>query len=344
MEKLQIGFVGAGGIVRDRHYPGLKDRDDVELAAVCNSTPESTARAAAEFSIPKTCESWQELVQVPDLDIIWIGTTPHLHREITLAALNAGKHVFCQARMAMNLAEAKEMLACARAHPQLVTMLCPPPQGMKYGHTFKKLLDQGVIGEPYHLQLQANNLVWQDSDRPLHWRQDITKSGMNILSVGIFAEVLGYWVGYPASLLARTKIARKSQAGADVQVPDVVHVMAQWKSGWLGVLQWSGVAAGTSGPRLECYGSKGSLVYDFGNGEKILHAQGAGPLEVVDVAAADQGGWDVENRFIEAVKSGGSLRPEPTFETGVKYMDFIEAVQRSSKAGTEAALAVSTLH
>ncbi|MEM6884445.1 MAG: Gfo/Idh/MocA family oxidoreductase [Verrucomicrobiota bacterium] len=332
MKRWRIGIVGAGAIVRDRHYPGLKDRDDVELVAVCNSTPESTARAAEEFQIPEVCASWQEMVARSDLDVIWIGTAPHLHQEITIAALESGKHVFCQARMAMNLAEARAMRDCSRQHPELVTMLCPPPMGMQKGATFKRMLDEGLIGDPVHLNFTANDLVWQDADASMHWRQDVSKSGQNALTLGIFAEVLGYWLGYPepSRVIARKKVHRSLQKRELVLVPDVIHVMAEWKSGWQGILQWSGVAAGAPAPRLECYGSRGTLIYDFGlNGEEeILYATIGSVLQKVKVPVSEQGSWDVEDRFIRALSQAS--RPEPTFETGVCYMEFIDAVYRNS--------------
>src|SRR5438552_7357150 len=99
---LRIGFIGAGGIVRQRHVPGLRRVPDVELAGVVNSTPESTARAAQEFGIPRQFESPEQLIESDDVDIVWIGTQPYLHSTLSVAALQAGKHVLCQARMAMD--------------------------------------------------------------------------------------------------------------------------------------------------------------------------------------------------------------------------------------------------
>ena len=61
--------------------------------------------------------NWADLVALPDLDVIWIGTPPYLHSAVTVSALEAGKHVFCQARMSMDLAEAEEMLAASDVIP-----------------------------------------------------------------------------------------------------------------------------------------------------------------------------------------------------------------------------------
>jgi predicted dehydrogenase len=329
-DPLRIGFVGAGSIVRERHVPGLRALEGIEFRAVCNSTPESSRRAAEEFGIAETCSCWEELVVRPDLDVVWIGTTPHLHEAVTLAALEAGKHVFCQARMAMDASSARRMLAASEARPDQVTMLCPPPMGMASGATFKRLLDSGVIGAPGHLTFRALQWMWTDPQAPLHWRQDIEKSGLNTLTVGIFAEVLGNWLGYPESLIAQVQTVRDLQGNQKVQIPDVVQMVAEWENGWKGSLEWSGVARSAPGPRLECYGTEGTLVYDFSD-ESVWLAEGAGPLEVVDIPAHEKGEWDVEERFVRAVRENGN--PEPSFRTGVRYMQFVEAVHRSAEIG-----------
>src|SRR5271163_2041650 len=186
-KKLRIGIVGAGGIVRQRHLPGLLALPNVQIVAVCNARIETARRVAKEFHIPEVMNDWAEMLDRPDLDIIWIGTPPHLHAPITISALEAGKHVFCQARMAMNLREGREMLVAAQARPQLVTMLCPAPHGMKGGLFFQKLLRDGYAGELWHFRLNALNGQFSDPHAPVHWRQRAELSGLNVLSVGIYA-------------------------------------------------------------------------------------------------------------------------------------------------------------
>ncbi len=125
-QKLRIGIVGAGSIVRQRHLPALKKNPDVEIVTVSNSTYESSEQFCKEHCKGATpMRNWADLLAVPDLDIIWIGTPPYMHSAVTISALEAGKHVFCQARMSMDLAEAEEMLAASKRFPELVTMLCP---------------------------------------------------------------------------------------------------------------------------------------------------------------------------------------------------------------------------
>src|SRR5438309_3740032 len=126
--KLRMGIVGAGNIVRTRHLPALKKKPDVEIVAVSNSTYESSEKFVKEECPHATpMANWADLLALPDLDIIWIGTPPYMHSAVTISALEAGKHVFCQARMSMDLAEAEEMHAASKRCPQLVTVLCAAP-------------------------------------------------------------------------------------------------------------------------------------------------------------------------------------------------------------------------
>src|SRR6266540_4317835 len=116
-DTIRIGLVGAGGIARQRHLPGFKQIDGAEVVSVVNRSRESSERVAKEFGIPGVHDTWTALVQDPRIDAVVIGTWPYLHHPVTLAALAAGKHVLTEGRMAMNAAQAREMLAAARAHP-----------------------------------------------------------------------------------------------------------------------------------------------------------------------------------------------------------------------------------
>ena len=189
--KLRIGIVGAGNIVSTRHLPALKKNPDVEIVAVSNSTYESSERFCRENSLlALPIRDWAELVATPDIDIIWIGTTPYMHSAVTVSALEAGKHVFCQARMSMDLAEAEEMLAASKRYPELVTMLCPPPFGLRGDLMVKKLLAENYIGQSHHVRLRSFNGNYLDPDAPAHWRQKIEISGLNTLTLGIYSAGL----------------------------------------------------------------------------------------------------------------------------------------------------------
>jgi len=194
--KLNIGLIGAGNIVKQRHLPALKEIEDIRIVAVCNSSYESSEKFCSEF-VPdaKPYSNWAELVAEPDINIIWIGTPPYLHSTISVSALEAGKHVFCQARMAMTLAEAEEMVAAVQRHPHLVTMLCPPPHGLRGSRFMQKLIADEYIGRAHHLRLQSLTSAYIDPEKPPHWRQRDEYSGFNVLTLGIYAEVMLHWFG-----------------------------------------------------------------------------------------------------------------------------------------------------
>jgi predicted dehydrogenase len=328
--KLRIGIVGAGNIVRTRHLPTLKKNPEVEIVAVSNSTYESSEKFCGE-NLPHATpmRNWPELVALPDLDIIWIGTPPYMHSAVTISALEAGKHVFCQARMSMDLAEAEEMLAASKRYPELVTMLCPPPFGLRADLLVKKILAENYIGRPHHVRLQSFTGNYLDPDAPPHWRQKIEISGLNTLTLGIYVEVLQRWLGDITGVFARGKIIYPVRQGYDVIIPDLLTVLCSFENGAEGVLEFSGINALAPGDRLEIYGEKGTLAYDFLSDVVQAGKLDDRALHVVDLPAELAREWRVEEDFLAAVKSKGRIRPHPDFEDGVRYMRVVQAVADS---------------
>ena len=108
--------IGAGKVAQDRNIPRLKNVSGVRVTHAWSRTPETARGAAARFDIPVVVGDWREIVDSPDIDAVVVATPPVLHLPATLAALDAGKHVLCQARMARNLAEARRMCEAAPRH------------------------------------------------------------------------------------------------------------------------------------------------------------------------------------------------------------------------------------
>jgi predicted dehydrogenase len=329
-QKLRIGIVGAGNIVRERHMPALKKRPEVEIVAVSNSTYESSEQFCNEHCPSATpMRNWADLLALPDLDIVWIGTPPYMHSAVTISALEAGKHVFCQARMAMDLTEAEEMLATSKRYPELVTMLSPPPFGMRGDLLVKKLLAEDSIGNPHDVRLQSFTSNYLNPEAPAHWRQKIEISGLNVLTLGIYVEVLQRWLGDISGVFARGKILYPDRRGYRVIIPDLVNVLCKFDNGAEGVLEFSGVNVSDESDRVEIYGSKGTLVYDFANDKIRAGKYGSREFNDVDLPPELTSEWRVEDDFIAAVKSKGRIRPHPDFEDGVRYMRVVQAVADS---------------
>jgi len=274
-------------------------------------------------------QNWADLLALPDLDIVWIGTPPYMHSAITVSALEAGKHVFCQARMSMDLAEAEEMLTASKRFPELVTMLCPPPFGLRGDLLVKKLLAEKYLGRPHHIRLQCFTGSYLNPEAPAHWRQRIEISGLNVLTMGIYVEVLHRWFGNITGVYARGKILHPSRQGYEVIVPDLLTILCTFENGAEGVLEFSGINALSAGDRLEVYGDGGTMTYDFGSDTVQAGRTGDRALHTMEITPELEGGWHVEDDFIAGVKSKGRVRPRPDFEEGVRYMRVVQAVADS---------------
>src|SRR5215217_2516210 len=106
-EPIRIGIVGAGKIVAAEHVPRFRAIDGVELVGVANRSEDSSRRAAAELGLSRAYPTWQALVEDPAIDAVLIGAWPILHAPVTIAALDARKHVLTEARMAATAEDAR---------------------------------------------------------------------------------------------------------------------------------------------------------------------------------------------------------------------------------------------
>lgn len=333
---IRVGIVGAGDNTRKRHIPGLKAISGVEVAGVVNRTPDSTARVAAEFGIPKQFPTWQELVADPAIDAVMIGTWPNLHCEVTCAALTAGKHVLCEARMARNLAEARKMQAAASAKPELVAMLVPSPFGLTVEAELQQLKTDYFIGDLRELVVLGADDQFHDYSKLMHWRQDAEISGVNVLTLGIMHETALRWTAPPTRVFAQTQTfepVRPSATGTgnrQVTVPDSVQILTQMPGGGRGIYHFSGIDLHGPGKQIHLFGSSGTIKVVFGAQERIYIGRvGDASLRELIVPPEKIGGWRVEAEFIGAIRGEEPVK-FTDFATGVRYMEFTEAVARSA--------------
>ena len=126
---IRVGLIGAGANTKFRHIPGFQTLEAVQITCVANRSRESSRKVADQFGIPEIKDSWQEVIDSDNVDAVCIGTWPYLHCEATCAALEQGKHVMCEARMARNLQEARTMLETSRKSPHLAAQIVPSPFG-----------------------------------------------------------------------------------------------------------------------------------------------------------------------------------------------------------------------
>jgi predicted dehydrogenase len=331
---VHIGIVGAGSNARAHHIPGLRAIDGVEIVAVSNRTLESTKSVAEEFEIDRVHEDWRTLVDDDTIDAVVIGTWPNMHHPVTLAALSAGKHVLCEARMAMNSVEAHEMLEASKANPDLVAQLVPSPLSFGVDKTIRRLVDNGRLGTLISADIAFRGDAFPDPGAPVSWRENSELSGHNIMALGIWYESLMRWIGEASSVMAMGKtvfpVRSTPEGPVEVEIPNHLDVMAMMECGAQARFQMSSVTGLSPTNEATLYGSE--AVLRFEDGQLLMGRKGADRLEPIDIPQNEIGSWRVEEDFIDAIRG---LRDVPLtdFETGVRYMEFTDAVWMSMEQG-----------
>lgn len=335
MSTVRIGIIGAGGIFRSRHLPGLAKLDNAEVVAICNRSEESGRKIADEFDLsPDIMTDPQALMDRSDIDAVMIGTWPYKHCEFVLASLEAGNHTFVQARMAMNLAEARQMYSKGQ-ETGLVTQICPAPP-WKAGKYLRRLIDEGYCGDIYNVYVRNISDGLVDPEAPLHWRMVDRYSGLNALGMGITMERVHRVLGYFSSITARTEIFTKERplpdgsGTAPVERPETVHILGRMQNGAEGAFLFTNKAGFGDDDVLEIYGSEGTLIYDLGS--KVMGAKaGDDALKEMPIPADEVAEWTVEADFVNAINGGP--QGDTSFYEGVRYMELTEAVARSVELG-----------
>lgn len=347
---VRVGIVGAGTNTRLRHIPGLRKVPGVRIDGVVNRTPESTAKAAHELEIPRTYSHWRELVEDPEIDAVVIGTWPNMHCEVTCAALEADKHVLTEARMARNAAEAHRMSDAAHRKPHLVKQIVPSPYGLVEHDYVTWMIRDGFLGTLREVVVLGASDLFCDKSKPLHWRQEFEKSGVNVLALGILHETLLRWTPPPVKVLAQATTFEKSRPSPDgngsaaVTVPDSVQILTEIEGGARGLYHMSGVARFGPGHQIHLYGSDGTIKLQFSPTERIVTGKaGDAQLLEFEIPKEQRGGWRVEAEFIGAIRGEEKVR-FTDFATGIRYMEFTEAVARSAATNLPVSLPLANVN
>jgi len=203
----------------------------------------------------------------------------------------------------------------------------------------RRLLREKTIGKVLTVRVYGMNGAYLDHEAPLHWRQDKELSGYNVLTLGIFAEVIRRWFGDHRAVQAMCQThvtTRKNPRTGEerpVEIPDTVWVNADMGGGTVVQYSLSGLAHLAPSNRVEVYGCHGTILYDLA-GERIYTARTSDEsLKELPLSDDESREWTVELDFIRAVR--GERDPEPSFEDGVAYMDVVEAAARSCRTGEQ---------
>ncbi len=339
-EKLRIGIIGAGANTRLKHIPGFQAIDGVSVDMVCNRSEASSRQAADECGIDRIATAWEDVVADPAIDAICIGTWPYLHAPITIAALNAGKHVLTEARMAMNAREAAEMLNASQAHPDLVAQIVPSPFTLRWDRTIAKTLDSGELGALREISFIKTLPMNADAEDPMNWRQNIEYSGNNTMMLGIYYEVVQRWLQRePSRVWSHGRIFTHQRQNPEVgklrevEIPESLSVVADYEDGLLLNGYMSGVERGSGRDAYAISGTDGTLRLDLKSGTLYLAKNGSDE-RMVEPEPDDVADWNVEADFVDSIRKGTPVSLT-NFQDGLNYMKFTDAARASFNAGGE---------
>ncbi len=331
-QEINIGVIGLGGICRTRHVPGFQKIPGVRLLAVANRTQSSAKRAAEDCGIPHVCDDWRAVIDRGDINAVVIGTWPYLHCEASVAALTAGKHVFCQARMARNRDEAERMYSAA-ADSGKVAALCPVPIGMRYDRVMARLLADNAIGALRYVSVRSLADTWTDARAPITWRKDRRLSGLNMHTFGMYIEVIHRWFGPTRRVSGETYLyteRRPDDSGAltPVEIPDQIAANTTLNNDVPVQYAISTVSA-VAEDRIDVYGDRGALQYDMNDDILYITRDGATtPVDIHPDEAYDVENWRVERDFVDAIRKGTPYHPD--FADGLRYMRVLQGAYDSA--------------
>ena len=155
MRTLRVGVIGIGVIATTKHIPALLKRDDVVVAALCDIDTAKAEKAKADLGIADAyvTDDYRKVCEDPDIDVIHVCTPNPLHYPISMAALEAGKHVHCEKPMALHYQECLDMIAKAKEKNVKLTSgtqwrYNPAPMKMK------QMVKEGFFGDIFYVKSQ----------------------------------------------------------------------------------------------------------------------------------------------------------------------------------------------
>jgi len=356
----RVGVIGTGWWADLEHLPGLRSRPDVEVVALCGRDLGRAKALAGKHHVTNVYTDWQEMIARAEMDALVICTPNVLHRPQALAALSRGLHVICEKPLAMNLAEAREMVAAARV-ARCRTLTFFTHRTIAAATYIKQLIENGFLGNPSLVIAQYFSASHLDPNRPIVWRMLKDQAGSGALGdIGSHViDLVRWWLGDFARVCGtlRTFVSDRPRAvgaveRAAVTADDAAVFQADLACGAQAVFMASKTAAGRSNyQRVELHGSRGSLIYETEPGfdptwEGRVYAGWAGafgvnPLAIPAELSAGLATEDPQaNRneafrrltdpFFAAVRGQAGIEVRPDFVDGAAVQAVLDAVSEAS--------------
>jgi xylose dehydrogenase (NAD/NADP) len=319
--RLRFGILGAARIAHNQFLPGVLASHRATVAAIASRDRERAAAVAADFNIPRVHTSYQELLEDPNVDAVYVPLPNSLHEEWTVAAARAGKHVLCEKPLSSHASGAQRMAdACHSVGVVLMEafMWRHHPQH----HRVREILRSGAIGDPNFVRSSFTFLV---SPPNVRLRHDL--EGGSLMDVGCYGVNAARWL-----------FESEPDRAIGVESLDPVHNV---DIAFAGVLHFSDnrLAAFESSfarPTRNTYtveGPKGSLHIerafrpDADPARIVLQRPGMSDV-IEEIPPANQFGLEVDH-FVDSVEAGHLLPPA---EDGVAQAKVIEALYASARA------------
>ena len=289
-QSIGIGIVGTG-IMGAAHAMAFRSAPTIfgtalsaRLEVVADVNLAAAQQAAQRFGFARAVGAWQELVADPAVDVVSITTPNALHHDIAIAALKAGKHVYCEKPLAADLAAAAEMAAAARTArgKSLVGYNYLRSPAIAFA---KKLITEGAIGKVSYFRGVCDEDYMADAETPYSWRCRRDMAGLGALGdlASHLVSIAHDLVGPVRRLVADTRLVvpkRPVPAAGDgterrdvkvtlsgeyraVENEDTAHALVQFDDGVMGTLVTSRAHWGRkSHLGFEVFGSNGSILFD----------------------------------------------------------------------------------
>jgi len=262
--KFRVGLIGCGRI-SDVYLTNLARFEETEVVACASLDRAESAQKAAKFGIPRSCEP-EEIFADPDIDAVLNLTIPAAHAEITLKALQSGKHVYSEKPFVTDLADGARILDLASASGLSVGNAPDTFLGGRW-QTCRQLLDSGVIGAPTAVSVfVGTHGVERHNPNPDFY---YLEGGGPLLDLGPYYLTAMIFLLGPVSRVAglkrktfdRRKIENGPRDGEWIPVEVDTHVesLLEFRSGVIGSMTMSFDVWDSETPRLEIHGEEGSL-------------------------------------------------------------------------------------
>lgn len=320
------GLIGASTIARQFMINAIRAQADGRIAAVMSSDPERAQAYAVENNIPLAVSTLDDLLD-EDIDAVYISTTNELHLEQALAAITAGKHVLCEKPLALNSADAREMVAAARA-AGIVLGTNHHLRNAGAHRAMHEAIATGRIGKPiaarvFHAVYLPENLQG--------WR--ITKpeaGGGVVLDITVHdADTLRFVLGDdPVEVSAFTQAAGMAGGGLE----DGAMCIWRFQSGLI-AQSHEAFTSRFAGTGFEVHGSEGSLI-----GRDVMTQKPVGSVILRTADGEEELSFDHEDLYVRSVRRfhaaiHGDGQPAATGEDGIWSLTSAEAALQSANSG-----------